>query len=566
VVLRHVRLDTGDVWSGPAGDFGGPIAALRVLLDSVSGPTDPADAPLAFVASTVAGVTGPGLARCAAVGLSPLSGCVAETRAEGPYAAGLRAAGVTGVVLHGRAPAPVTVVIGAAFGARLEPAADVWGLETGPATDALLDRYGPGAAVAVIGPAGEHRVRYASIVTCRDHPLPRLGLGAVLGAKLVKAVVCVRGNGRSSGLPRDGGSAGVADPVALRRIAAGYAAAVPGNPLAAWQRAEPGFGVWSGEPGYAPVANFADTTARGGVGTAPAVERVAACPGCPTDCIKVFAGAALHQEALAMLGPNLGVADPWTIHARCLQLGLDPVSLGGTLAAAGVPAAEVPATIERICTDPLAEGAARIAPARAMTSKSVELPPFDPRVQPNLGLAYAVAPIGPRYDIVEHDLDFDPESGLAYSYPELHRLGATVPLPRGALDVTRTAQLLRLWSGLDALGVCLYAATPTRPLTLDLVEALVEAITGERPDVLALGAERLTLQREVNRRLGIGLDADTLPDRFFTEPVAAGRYAGAVIDRAEFTAAVAALHLELGFVPGVAVREPVAFKEGFQRE
>jgi aldehyde:ferredoxin oxidoreductase len=546
VVLVHIDLASGLADARPADDFGGPVAALRVLLDAVAGPTDPADAPLALVASTVAGVAGPGLARCAAVGLSPLSGGVAETRAEGPFAAGLRRAGVTGVVLHGRAASPVCVVV---TGARawLEPAADLWGLETGPATDVLLGRYGAQAAVAVIGPAGEHGVRYASIVTCRDHPLPRLGLGAVLGAKSVKAVVCV-----GAATPT------VADPAALARLAAKYEAAIPGNPLAAWQHGQPGFGVWSGEPGYAPVANFTDTRTRGGIDTAPAPQRVAACPGCPTDCMKVFAGTALHQEALAMLGPNLGVADPWAIHARSVQLGLDPVSLGGTLAAAGVPPADVPATMERIAAgaDPLGEGAARVAPGQAMTTKNVELPPFDPRVQPNLGLAYAVAPIGPRYDIIEHDLDFDPDEGLTYSYPELRRLGVAVPLPRGELDVARTAVLLRLWSGLDALGVCLYAATPTRPLRLNQVEALVEAVTGQRPDVLALGALRLTLQREVNQRLGLGLDADTLPDRFFTEPVAEGRYTGAVLDRTAFYDAVADLHVHLGFRSiGVSTKE-----------
>ncbi|MER5627444.1 aldehyde ferredoxin oxidoreductase N-terminal domain-containing protein [Streptosporangium sp. NPDC002544] len=538
MALIHVELATGHAQMRPAGDFGGPVAALRVLLDVIDGPVEPADAPLALVASSVAGVAGPGLARCAAVGLSPLSGGVAETRAEGPYAAGLRAAGVTGVVLHGRAAGPVCVVVEAGQ-ARLDPAGEFWGLETGPATDALLARYGAGAAVAVIGPAGEHGVRYASIVTCGDHPLPRLGLGAVLGTKNVKAVVCVGGS-----------TPPVVDSDALGRVAADYAAALPGNPLTAWQHGEPGFGIWSAEPGYATVANFADTTSRGGVGTAPALERIAACPGCPTDCIKVYAGAALHQEALAMLGPNLGVADPWAVHARCMQLGLDPVSLGGTLAAAGVPAAEVPSVIERIGAggDPLGEGSARIAPDHAMASKGVELPPFDPRVQPNLGLGYAVAPIGPRYDIIEHDLDFDPDEGLPHSYPEMEGLGVSVPSPRGEIDVIRTAQLLRLWSGLDALGICPYAATPTRPLTLAQVEALVEAVTGERPDVLSLGAERLRLQREVNRRLRIGLEADTLPDRFFTEPVATGRYAGAVLDREAFMAAVAALHRELGFM------------------
>jgi aldehyde:ferredoxin oxidoreductase len=335
-------------------------------------------------------------------------------------------------------------------------------------------------------------------------------------------------------------------------LAAAFRAAVPGNPLTSWQQASPGFGVWAGEPGYGPVANFADTTRPVRVEVIPPVQRVAACPSCPVDCIKVFAGAALHQEALAMLGPNLGVADPFPIHARCLELGLDPVSVGGTLAAAGVAAADVPAAIEAIAAGgPLADGAARVAGAAAMTSKQVELPPFDPRVQPNLGLAYAVSPYGPRYDIIEHDLDFDPDEGLPHSFAELHRLGVSAPTPRGRLDGARTVQLMRLWSGLDALGVCLFAATPTRPLLLSHVEDLVTAITGDRPDVLALGALRLRLARQVNQRLGIPLAADVLPDRFFAEPVASGRYAGAVLDRTAFTAAVTQLQHELGFTADI---------------
>jgi aldehyde:ferredoxin oxidoreductase len=67
--------------SAAADDYDGPVAALRLLLDAVSGPMDPVDAPLAIVAGTVAGTGAPGTARCAAVGLSPLSGGVAETRA-----------------------------------------------------------------------------------------------------------------------------------------------------------------------------------------------------------------------------------------------------------------------------------------------------------------------------------------------------------------------------------------------------------------------------------------------------------------------------------------------------
>ncbi|GAA2563572.1 hypothetical protein GCM10010435_39560 [Winogradskya consettensis] len=510
--LITVSLDGSPIPDVPDvdGDYDGPVAAARHTLAAAERAVQDrvvderaldaaAEAPLAIVAGTVAGAGAPGTARCAAVGLSPLSGGVAETRAEGPYAAGLRKAGVTGIVLYGRAPHPVCIVV-TKGAARLEPAADIWGLTTGPATDRLLERYGADAAVAVIGPAGERGVPYASIITCRHHPLPRLGLGAVLGRKNVKAVVCV-----GDAVPP------VADPATVATIAAEYAEASRTDGLSTWQQGMPGFGVWSGEPGYAPVAQFTDTSRGGGVGTVPEeIARgatVAACPGCPTDCIKVYAGAGLHQEALAILGPNRGDPNPWPQLSVHEQQGTDPVDAAGTLKVRGVA-----------------------------------IPPFDPRVQPNLGLAYVVAPIGPRYDIVEHDLDFDPAEGIPSAYSELAQLGVRVPRPRGELDVHRTAQLMRLWSGLDALGVCVFAATPTRPLSLRRVTDLVEAVTGRRPDVLALGATRLRLQYEINAGLGVER-IGTLPDLFFTEPVrAGGRYAGAVLDRDAFTAAAQDLH------------------------
>ena len=588
--LIRLSLDGGGSAPLPAGSstFDGPIAALEYLaaaLDELStgdphdlqkparidtgGGPQRADLPFALVAGLVGGSGAPGTARCAAIGISPLSGGVAETRAEGPFAAGLRAAGVTGVVLDGRASSPVCVVVSEGR-AWTEPAGDLWGSETGPATDRLLERYGSGAAVAVVGPAGERQIPYASIVTCRHHPLPRLGLGAVLGAKYVKAIVAV-------------GDAPVppASPAAVTRIAADYSVSARSNKLTVWQRAMPGFGVWAGEPGYAPVDGFTDTTRGGGLGVVPdAIARaasVAACPGCPTDCIKVYAGAGLHQEALAMLGPNAGIADPWPLLARCEQLGLDPVELGAAVATSGLSSADVqraflgataappaqaspaqasPAPVSLAQVPPAAASAAlelvqSLSPA-AVVSKGVAIPPFDPRVQPNLGLAYAVSPIGPRYDLIEHDLDFDPDEGMPSSFPEMRRLGVTVPRPRGVLDVDGTAQLMRLWSGLDALGVCVFAATPTRPLLLAQVEDLVEAVTGQRPDVLALGAERLRLQFAVNQRLGLGPSDDTLPDRFFDEPVRAGRYAGSVLDRVAFGAAVTALRESLeitGLVP-----------------
>jgi aldehyde:ferredoxin oxidoreductase len=63
---------------------------------------------------------------------------------------------------------------------------------------------------------------------------------------------------------------------------------------------------------------------------------------------------------------------------------------------------------------------------------------------------------------------------------------------------------------------------------------------------MALGATRMRLQHEINVRVGRGYD--TLPDLFFTEPVQAGKYAGAVLDRPSFEAAAAELRHHLGIL------------------
>jgi aldehyde:ferredoxin oxidoreductase len=548
----HFDVGSGDQRHDPVEGFGGPLQALGVMRAAVSGPVDPFDPrlPVALVTSTVTGLGAIGTARCAAVGISPLSGRVAETRAEGPFAAGLRTAGLVGLSLTGAAPRPSYVLIENRQ-ARVLPADDLWGLDTREATSALSARHGAEAAVAVVGPAAEAGTRYANIVTCGNFPLPRLGFGTLLAARRIKAVVCLPSGTRER--PHDVAAADA--------LLSAYQMEMPDHPLAGWQLAEPGFGAWPGSdaaPGHAAVRNFADTE------TAPAAWPLLAfaphlswssggCPGCPNDCVKGYAGAALHQEAVAMLGPNLGFGDLPTIlaaNARCQELGLDPVSLGGTLGLLfelGL-GGDLLSLVSRAASPghPLALGAGALAerlgvPHLAMTSANVELPPFDPRVQPGLGLMYAAAPIGPRYDVIEHDLDFDPTYGLPHCFAEARRLGLSVPAPASTLDIARTARLADLWSGLDALLICPYASTPTRPLTLDRVVELVRAVTGVSDvDLFALGRTRLARQLEINDVLGFG--PATLPDRFFTSPVAAGPHEGAVLSRSEFTAGVAALH------------------------
>ncbi|WP_188193956.1 aldehyde ferredoxin oxidoreductase C-terminal domain-containing protein [Nonomuraea sp. SYSU D8015] len=574
--------------SGEPGHYGGTILGLRLLAERTPAGLDPYDprALLYVAAGMLGGTRAPGLAKAVFLAKSPLTGVAGEAHALGPFAAGMRGAGAEALAVTGRAQRLSYLLIHEGE-VSCHEAEELRGLGTAATTDALRSRHGQKASVAAIGPAGENLVRYASVVTDRAYAAGRYGIGAVFGAKNLKAIVCV-----------GDAPAEVADPDAVAAIASYYRDSLTTNTLAKLQVGEPGFAGWVGEPpapGYAAVRNFSVTGAAGlRVPQARdydgrAVALRGACPGCPNDCLKVYAphttaerrSGGLGQEAFLSLGWNLGIDDLDTIldaNALCNDLGLDQVSLGGTLAFAmecaergllpGGPAfgdaAALPELIRDVATRTgglgglLAEGAERAAgrlgPATApyaMTVKGAELPCFDPRIQPGIGLGYAIAPNGPRYDALEHDLDFDPVAGLAYSFPEARRIGAE-PAPAGRLDAERgrrSARLLRLWSGLDALNLCVFASSPTRPLTIDHLTALTGAVLGQNftlEDLLAAGQRRLDEMRAYAEREGAA-GRDDLPARLHDEPVTDGPHKGAVLDREAFATARDAFYAELGW-------------------
>jgi aldehyde:ferredoxin oxidoreductase len=576
--------------SGEPGHYGGSILGLRLLAERTPAGLDPFD-PRALVyvaAGALGGTRAPGLAKAVFLAKSPLTGVAGEAHALGPFAAGMRGAGATALAITGRAER-LSYLLVQGGEVSCHEAGELRGLGAAATADALRERHGGEAHVAAIGPAGENLVRYASVVTDHAYAAGRYGIGAVFGSKNLKAIVCV-----------GDAPAEVADPAAVAAIAAYYRDSLTTNPLAAWQAGEPGFAGWTGEPpapGYAAVRNFSVTGAAGLRVPAArdydgrAVALRGACPGCPNDCLKVYAppsaaerrSGGLGQEAFLSLGWNLGIDDLDTVlhaNALCNDLGLDPVSLGGTLAFAmecaergllpGGPAfgdaAALPGLIRDVAAragdlgDLLAEGAARAAgrlgpetAPYAMTVKGAELPCFDPRVQPGIGLGYAIAPNGPRYDALEHDFDFDPVAGLRYCFPEARRIAAE-PASAGQLDAERgrrSARLLRLWSGLDALNLCVFASSPTRPLTLDHLSALTGAVLGREftlEDLLAAGQRRLDELRAYAEREGMA-GRDELPARLHDEPVAEGPHKGAVLDREAFGRAREAFYEELGWLP-----------------
>jgi len=578
---RETRVETPSEKDYRVYAGGGLLGTWLLLRDTVQGIDAFApENPLIFTSSVIAGQEAPGLARFSVVTKSPLSGGVAETRCEGSFGRHLKGSGYDAIVLHGRSDSPVAVIL---EGGRVtfQDASDLWGSDTTVATDHLLEQHGADETrVAVIGPAGENLVRFASIVTDYGIQAMRMGVGAVMGSKNMKALVL-----KGCSLPP------VFDAEGVAAISRRFLADMPKNSLAMWQKNAPGFSASAdlsdSETAYIGVDNYrANLKIEGSNYTRANYLKyhrgAMECPDCPNDCIKRIDPASetrkasgIHQEVTGSMGPNLGNRNLEVMleaNVLCNLLGMDPVSLGFTIGFAmecfeagllGVDEVngfdlrfgaerDILALVKDISDRKglgalLAEGSLRASQqigkgsARfAMQVKGIEMVSFEPRTQTNLALGYATAPIGPRYDICEHDWDFDTVTGWDHTLEYSRAIGVTerIPMQYAGKDKVRTYKALNnLWSACDALDLCIFASAPTRLLDMETITRLIQAITGWKTssyEFMRWGERRNHLMRVYNLREGIGKDLDTLPERFFSEPIVYGRLSGVVLDRKAF--------------------------------
>ncbi|RAW45894.1 aldehyde ferredoxin oxidoreductase [Halorubrum sp. 48-1-W] len=187
VDLSARRIDSDPVPEGWLERYvGGKGLGARYLYAAGSGidPESPAN-PLALMTGPLTGYT-PGEQRYAAITKSPLTGAFLDSYGGGTFPGRLAVSlgPHLGVLVTGTADEPVVLSLSGGE-ATIEPAGDLWGLDTA-STD---DRF-PDAAIACIGPAGENAVRYATIASDGgDHHAGRGGAGAVMGSKRLKAVV-----------------------------------------------------------------------------------------------------------------------------------------------------------------------------------------------------------------------------------------------------------------------------------------------------------------------------------------------------------------------------------------
>lgn len=125
---------------------------------------------------------------------SPLTGFYAESYSGGKVPEAIDSAGFDAIILVGKSKYPTVVSIHP-DGAEFFDAGDLWGTDTFAAEKEALTNFSLKndsflkTGAVVIGPAGEKLVRYALIANDKWRCAGRTGVGAVMGAKLIKGIV-----------------------------------------------------------------------------------------------------------------------------------------------------------------------------------------------------------------------------------------------------------------------------------------------------------------------------------------------------------------------------------------
>ena len=533
--------------------IGGRGLADRYLFEELDPTVDPLapENKMIFATGPLTGTPAPCGARYMVVTKGALTGAITTSNSGGHWGPELKFAGYDMLILEGKAPKPSYLYI---YDDQVEvrDASAFWGQTVSKTEDGLREELGiPALRIACIGPAGEKLVKFACIMNDKHRAAGRSGVGTVMGSKNLKAIA-VRGTG----------GVDIADPAAFMKSVWEMQATMRNNP---------------GREGFTDQGTAATidlTQSFGGLptrnfqqgqfdeyenlnGNAIKETRMVAnkaCFACTIACGRVCrlgdesdkftvnthprnwktAGEGPEYEAAWALGADCGVGDLDAVlkaNWLCNDLGMDPISMGATLAAAmelyesGVitdDMVELPLTfgsgeaLVRMTEatgyregfgDELGEGSKRMGdkfqhPEVFMGSKGQEFPAYDPRGFQGMGVAYATCNRGACHlrawtpGVESSEMDPHTTDGKAeWVVHEQHRSTAH--------DNTGLCLFVGFAGGGLEAFVPITAAATGVPYTLD--------------DFVKIGERTWNLERMWNLKAGFTKDDDTLPKRLLED-------------------------------------------------
>ena len=409
--------------------IGGRGFAVKILYDELKPGIDPLGPDNKFIVAVgpIAGIPAPNTGKAVVAAKSPMTGGYGDGNLGTRISEHLRKCGYDALIVEGRAERPTMLYL---ENDKVEflPADEVWGKGTYETNDWIYAKYGKGVGVLNIGQGGENMVRYAVVRSLEGRAGGRPGMGAVMGSKLLKAIVA-KG---TKPIPQ-------ADAEGMKKIGIEDLRKVQQlDKESGWSiQSTNGVLAWCNEVAALPVRNFRKThhpDAWKVDGERLNNARIATygCPNCTMRC-----GITIHDEAgreseldyenVGLLGPNLEIFDLpqiGTLNYMCDDYGIDTMSGGCVLSfyADAVDHGAVPGDIKFGETEKfkdmlrriayrdgemgnlLAEGSLRASraigkgsEAYAMQVKGLEVAAYNCKFIPGMALAFGVSPIGAHH-------------------------------------------------------------------------------------------------------------------------------------------------------------------------
>lgn len=575
-----INLSTGEIQTSTTPDallrayLGGRglnMAYLRHYLRQHSDPRS-VDAlspenPLIVGAGLMTGTISPNAARFNVSARSPESGILGDANCGGFFAAAMRKAGFDRLIILGRAEKPSYLLIEDGQ-ISVHAAEGLWGLNAIEAQNQLKARHGSGTVSAVIGPSGENQVRMAAIMTGQKNAAGRGGMGAVMGSKNLKAIVA-----------RGGTAIEVAQKETLRALRLKQQEELKSSKVVQvlGKVGTPLLYEVSNRLGAIRARNSQDNffeETLNGEEVEKFSDKMLACTSCVVHCRhrNTLGGEGPEYSTLVLLGANIGIAPTdQVIQLNNLvnDLGLDASSTGTIIGWAmelyqrgliddsltGKPLIwgdyeTVYELIEDIAHrrgfgNILAEStqAARYFPQEALdyliaVKNLPQSDPHDVRYFKGFALGIAVASRGADHLRNRPTLEVFklPDEARANVYGRVNDPDPTGYKDKGLI----VAYGDDIYAVADCLGVCRFVTRGfNSPHLLGYQEFCdsVAAATGLEYTPASLrdvGRRTLDTERLINADFGLTRADDTLPKRYFDDPMPARKTKGHHVDREQF--------------------------------
>jgi aldehyde:ferredoxin oxidoreductase len=527
--------------------LGGASLAARMLYDVLTPELDARspDAPLLFMNGPVTGTAGPTVGRFVICGKGPATGLWAESHIGGFWGPELRFAGYDGLWVTGKAWEPVYLWINEG---RLEvrKAAHLWGKDTYETQTLVKGEVGRNnARVAVIGQAGERGILYAGIFCDHGRTAGRTGLGAVMGAKNLKAVAVY---GKKSPLP----------PASNRELKQDNQSQVM-HELGTASAANYSDYLGAMPSKYYHQGSFEEVDNVSGARMSESIlSGTSACHACVIACGRVVTledglrRKGPEYETIVSFGPNLlvdNLAAITRLGELCDRYGMDTISTGNTIGLAfylyeqGVITPKDTGGLELCWGDVEAiEKLIHLAARRegigevlahgsrflgryfgkeeeAVQVNGLEVAYHDPRGVSGMALSYATSPRGACHNQSDYFMvdwgNTNDEAGIGY-----------FPRHEGGVKAANVARHQDWRTVYNALVMCIFANVSPQT-QVELINAAC-GLHWDVEEMMRAGERGWNLKRAINNRLGLNRKNDRLP-KALLEPYQDGGSAGYVI-------------------------------------